>query len=326
MRMKRIGSLEVSVVGLGANGFGTPFFNNPADQATTTRVIDAALDAGVNFIDTAEEYSTLTPWGQGNSEDFIRVALGKRRNQVVLATKFMVPHQFATIRDRGAERIISAVEGSLKRLGTDRIDLFQQHYAEPETPIEEHLEALDRLVRDGKVVEIGCSNFSGAQIDEADAVSRSRGWSRFASVQARLSLLDAPIAPGVIDACQRHGLMLLPYYPLSSGILTGRFQKSGAEGTRFAVDTPVSDLLKPWQLTDERLRKAARLEAFARDHGRTLLELAISWLVSQPFVGPVLAGAVRPEEAAANARAACWDLTDQDFRDVAAIVSEPLDA
>jgi aryl-alcohol dehydrogenase-like predicted oxidoreductase len=328
MRTKRIGSLEVSEIGLGTNSFGTEFFGTATDQAGAAAVVHAALDAGITFFDTAEEYSTRSNWGSdGHSEAFLGAALGKRRNEVVIASKFMVPSQIPGTSAKGYRRIMSAVEGSLRRLGTDRIDLYQQHFADPDTPIDEHIEALDRLVKDGKVREIGHSNFSGAMIDEAAAVSEARGFPHFVTTQTRYNLLDGPRHEGVIEACERHGLKLLPYYPLSSGVLTGKYAKGrDIAGTRFGTPTRVSERLKPAQLTDERVAKADRLDGFARDHGHSLLELALSWLVCQPFVGPVMAGATSPEQVRANAAAANWRLSAADFSEVARIVAEPVEA
>jgi aryl-alcohol dehydrogenase-like predicted oxidoreductase len=322
MKMKRIGGLEVSAVGLGTNNFGTEFFGRGCTQEETTRIINAALDAGVNFFDTAEEYSTRSRWGTGRSEEFIRVALGARRNDVVIASKFMVPQQLPEPGLKGRQRITEAVEGSLRRLGTDRIDLYQQHFPDPTTPIDEHLEALDRLVKDGKVREIGHSNFTGAMMDEADAISRERGLARFVTSQSQYSLLDLPPEAGALEACERHGLKVLPYYPLASGLLTGKYRRGAGrpEGSRFDGQSKVIDLLGDLQVNDARIAVVEKLDDFARDHGHTILELAISWLASQSVVGPIIAGATKPEQVTANAKAACWDLTDQDFRDIDGIL------
>jgi aryl-alcohol dehydrogenase-like predicted oxidoreductase len=320
MKTRRIGSLEVSVVGFGANNF-TSFFGNKYEEADAARLIDAVLDAGINLIDTAEEYSTLTQFGDGQSEQLLGAVLGSRRDDVVIATKF-TPQVASAPEERGAKRVIKAVEASLKRLRTDRIDLYQQHFADPDTPIDELLEALDRLVRDGKVREIGCCNFSGAMIDDAMAASDRLGLARYASVQSQYNILDRPNEAGAIEATQRHGLMLLPYFPLASGVLTGKYKRGqGAPaGSRFEADTPVNSYLRGRQLSDERIATVERLDAFAQDRGHTLVELAFSWLASQPFVASVIAGATSPEQIRANAAAANWDLTPEDFAAVAAIV------
>jgi aryl-alcohol dehydrogenase-like predicted oxidoreductase len=327
MKTKRIGSLEVSIVGLGTNNFGTPFFSHACDQKGATKIVQAALEAGITFIDTAEEYSARTKWGVGCSEDFIRVALGSRRNEVVIASKFMIDDREAPD-EIGAKRIMKAVEGSLRRLGTDRIDLYQQHFPDPRVPMAETLEALDRLVKDGKVREIGNSNFSGAMIEDAKAVAEARGFRSFAAAQNQYNLLDLPVEEDVLASCERNGLKLLPFFPLASGLLTGKYKrgKSNPAGTRFAGDTVITDRLRQRQLSDERIAKVERLEAYAQSRGHTIIELAISWLTSQRIVASVIAGATNPEQIMANARAACWELTDEDFRSVAAIAREPAPA
>lgn len=323
MKKRRIGSLEVSVVGLGANNFGTDFFGTSCDQATSTNVIHAALDAGINFIDTAEEYSTTTRIGSGRSEEFIRVALGRRRNDVLIATKFS-PRVLDAPEERGAKRIVSAVEGSLRRLGTDRIDLYQQHFPDPEGPIDEILEALTRLVRDGKVREIGCSNFSAEMIDEAETASSASSSARFVSVQSPYNMLDSAPQHAVLEACGRNGMMLLPCFPLASGLLTGKYRRNEpAPGdSRFGVETKVVGLIRS-QLSDDRVAKAQKLEAYAREQGRSLLELAMSWLACQPSIASVIAGATRPEQVRANVAAASWNLTEEDFRMVALLTESP---
>jgi aryl-alcohol dehydrogenase-like predicted oxidoreductase len=240
----------------------------------------------------------------------------------VIASKFMIPEQLAAPEPGGRKRIMAAVEGSLKRLGTDRIDLYQQHFPDPTAPMDEILEALDRLVKDGKVIEIGHSNFSGTMIDEADAVASRRGFKRFVSTQSQYNLLDKPVQEGVLEACERHGLMLLPFYPLSGGLLTGKYRKgvTNPAGTRFQDNTAITDYLRERQLSDARIDKVEKLTAFARERGHTILELAISWLAGQPIVASVITGATRPGQITANAAAANWDLTDDDFRAVAAIL------
>ena len=314
---RKIGSLEVSVVGLGTNNFGTDYFGTTCDQAMSTKIVDTALECGINFIDTAEEYSTTTHIGTGHSEEFLGVALGSRRNEVVIASKFSPRVQDAPD-ERGAKRIVRAVEGSLRRLRTDRIDLLQQHQPDPETPIEEILEALTRLVKDGKVREVGCSNFTAEMIDAAEAASAASGSARFVSVQNPYNLLDQAPQQPVLEACQRDGLMLLPCFPLASGVLTGKYRRGepAPAETRFGADTWVVNYLKP-QLADERLARAEQLEAYARGRGHSLLDLAMSWLACQPLVASVIAGATRPEQVRANVAAAGWTLSDEDFGAVA---------
>ena len=327
MRTRSIGSLEVSVVGLGANNFGTEFFGNRCDADEATRIIHAALDAGVTFIDTAEEYSITTAFGVGHSEEIIGTALGARRDDVVIASKFC-----RTVLDapdeRGATRIVRAVEGSLQRLRTDRIDLYQQHQPDPDTPLDEILEALDRLVHDGKVREIGCCNFSGSEIDDAHDVSAAHGFGTFVTVQAQYNVLDLPRQEGVLDACERHEMMVLPYYPLASGLLTGKYRDGAAlpADSRLAAQTVIGERMRSAQLTDERLATVAQLNGYARDHGHTLLELAFSWLASQASVASVIAGATSADQVRANAAAASWDLTPEDFAAIAAIVDSRREA
>jgi aryl-alcohol dehydrogenase-like predicted oxidoreductase len=316
-----IGSLEVSVVGLGANNFGTDFFGGTCDQDDATAIVDAALDSGVTLIDTAEEYSKRSAWGTGSSEQFIGVALGARRDDVVIASKFGIDN-LDDPDEIGAERIVRAVEESLVRLGTDRIDLYQQHFPDLRVPIEEMLEALDRLVHDGKVREIGCCNFTGAMLDDAEVASDAHGWRRFVSAQNQYNVLDAPMQEGVLDACARHDLMFLPYLPLAGGLLTGKYRKDVAPSadSRFGSGGMVGDRMRNRLLTDERIAVVGRLDAFARERGHTLLELAFSWLTSQPVVASVIAGASRPDQVRANAAAADWELTPEDFAAIDAIV------
>jgi aryl-alcohol dehydrogenase-like predicted oxidoreductase len=320
VKTRKIGSLTVSAVGLGANNFDTNFFGNRCDQDQAIRIIYAALDAGINFIDTAEEYSIVGVHGSGRSEQIIGIALGSRREEMVIGTKFL-PYNPNFPDQRGAERIMQGVEDSLERLGVDHIDLLQQHQPDPHTPMEEILEALDRLQQDGKVREIGCSNFSGMMIDEAQTVSGQSGYARFVSSQSRYNLLEQPGQEGVIDACARHGMVLLPYYPLASGVLTGKYLQGQAVPAeyRLAAETPTGKRERNSLLSDERRGIVAALDSFARERGHTLLELAISWLTSQPVVASVIAGATRPEQIVANAAAANWELSADDFEAVAAI-------
>jgi aryl-alcohol dehydrogenase-like predicted oxidoreductase len=320
MEQRRIGQLSVSVVGLGGNNFGTDFFGRKCDEQATKRIIHAALDAGINFIDTAEEYSVDSFVGSGRSEELIGRALGSRRNEVVIATKYSV-YDVDDETIRGRARVIKAVEASLRRLGTDRIDLYQQHMPDPETPIDELLEALTRLVEQGKVREIGCCNFSGAMLDEAVATSQKSGLARFASAQNQYNLLDEPAEEGVVEACRRHGLKLIPFFPLASGLLTGKYTTGATPppGSRFAVDTFCTDHLRDKQVSDDRIAKVERFEAFARERGHTILELAMSWLAAQNTVGSIIAGASNVDQVVANAAAASWLLTEQDLAAIDAI-------
>jgi aryl-alcohol dehydrogenase-like predicted oxidoreductase len=307
MERRRLGRFEVSVVGLGANNFGTTV-GTPVDEGGTRAVVDAALALGVNLIDTADLY--------GDSEVFLGHALQGRRDEVVLATKFggqVGPDPS----HRGASDrwIVEAVENSLRRLGTDRIDLYQLHMPDPDTPIEETLTALDRLVTAGKVLEIGCSNFSGDQIDEAAGVSAERRTARFVSAQNDLSVLRPKALTDVVPACERHDMVLIPYSPLASGLLTGKYQRGEAPApdTRLARLTPEQ---VERSLSDRTFNRLERLASFASSRDRTLIELAFGWLLKQPRVVSVIAGATRPEQVRANVAAAGWTLTSADFDEI----------
>jgi aryl-alcohol dehydrogenase-like predicted oxidoreductase len=296
---RRIGSLEVPVVGLGCNNFGRRI-----DEDASRAVIDAALEAGVTFFDTSDNY------GDGLSEEFIGRALDGRRDAVILATKF---GGWNTELDReggaSAAYIREAVERSLRRLNTDRIDVYQLHTPDADTPLEETLGALDELVGEGKVREIGCSNFDAALLREADETARGKDLARFASVQNDLSLLNT--SDDALAEAGRLGVAYIPYFPLASGLLTGKFRR-GAEipaGTRVAGWT---DDVKQERLTDATWDRIERLETFSAERGHTLLELAFAWLLSQTPVASVIAGATRPEQVRANADAASWRLEPTD--------------
>ena len=318
METRNIGRLRVSVVGLGTNSFGTDFFGARCDQDQAIVVVAAALEAGINFFDTAELYST----GTEHSEEYLGIALGSRRDEAVIATKFANtsdehPDQI------GADRIVAAVEGSLKRLGTDRIDLFQQHFPHPDVPIDEILEAMDRLVKDGKVLEIGCSNFTGQMLEDALEVSTTRNLTKFVSAQNNYNLLERPRHEGIIEQVEAHDLKLIPYSPLAAGLLTGKYKRgeTPSSDSRLGGDSPGSIDRRLRTLSDERFDLVERLEEFATARGHTLLDLAMSWLASQPFVGSIIAGATRPEQVLANASASSWKLTADEMAEVAKIVA-----
>jgi aryl-alcohol dehydrogenase-like predicted oxidoreductase len=293
----------VTVVGLGCNNFG-----GAVDQAGTQAVVDAALDAGINFFDTADIY------GGARSEEYLGRALGSRRDEVVLATKFGVPYD-----DRrggaSASYVAEAVEASLTRLGTDRIDLYQLHFPDNAVAQDETLGALDALVRQGKVREIGCSNYSVELLGQAaDAAGDG---ARYVSVQNQYSIFHREPEDGVLAECQRQGLAFLPYFPLASGLLTGKYRagQPAPEGTRLGR-MPADQAAR--SLTDERLAQVAALEEVARAAGHDLVDLAVGWLLRQPAVASVIAGATRPEQVRANAAAGTWRPDDQ----VAARVDE----
>jgi aryl-alcohol dehydrogenase-like predicted oxidoreductase len=290
MRTRRIGSLEVSVVGLGCNNLGRRI-----DEDRSRAVVLTALEEGITFLDTADVY------GDGRSEEYLGRILEGRRDRVVLATKFGA----AVDRGGGAPAYVrERVEDSLRRLRTDRIDLYQLHQPDPATPIADTLEVLAELVREGKVREIGCSNFSAAQLREADAAA-GEGAPRFVCVQNELNLLDRADEAEALPEAERLGLAYIPYFPLASGLLTGKFHRGEPppEGTRIAT---WSEADRREALSDERFDRIEALERFAAERGRTLLELAVGWLLSHPPVASVIAGATRPEQVRANAAAAGW--------------------
>jgi aryl-alcohol dehydrogenase-like predicted oxidoreductase len=296
MEKRKIGSLEVSVVGLGCNNFG---WRIGAEE--TARVVDAALDAGINFLDTADSYA------KGQSEEFLGQALRGRWNRVVIATKF------GSKMDEGKEGakaayVRQAVEDSLRRLGVERIDLYQLHKPDATTPIGETLEALDGLVKAGKVREIGCSNFTAEMIREAEDAVRPGG-SRFVSVQNEYSLLRREVEKDVLPECVRRGLAFLPYFPLASGLLTGKYRR----GEALPAGSRGQDGWGPKVFTEENLAIADELRGFAEARGHTLLELAFSWLASRPAVASVIAGAKSAEQARANAKAVDWKLTEAEL-------------
>jgi aryl-alcohol dehydrogenase-like predicted oxidoreductase len=306
---RKIGSLDVSIVGLGCNNFGMRI-----DEAQTKVVVDAALDEGINFFDTADVYG-----GRGRSEEFLGKALGPRRDEVLIATKFGSPMSDDGQSQGASGRwITQAVEDSLRRLGTDRIDLYQLHAPDADTPQEETLEALDGLVRAGKVREIGCSNFGSTLIDEAQSISSDKNIARYASVQNNYSLLARGVEKKVLPACERHGMGFLPYFPLVSGLLTGKYSSPDdlPEGTRIAMMAEAAPDRAKQLLTDENFAVIGKLRAYAEEHGRTLLKLAMSWLASQPVISSVIAGATKPEQVKANVDAADWRLNADELAQV----------
>ena len=303
MNHRQIGRLTVSETGIGCNNFGRRL-----DAERTAKVVHAALDAGVNFFDTADIY------GKTRSEEFLGKALGKRRKDVVIATKFGMK---VDDERKGArpDYVRSAAEDSLKRLGTDYIDLYQLHTPDDTVPISDTLGALDELVKAGKVREIGCSNFSVDQLAEADQAVLPRG-AKFVSLQNEYSLFHREPERGVLAECAALGVSFLPYFPLANGMLTGKYRKGQAppEGSRIASG---------WHgelLTEENLDKVEHLVQFAESRGHTILELAFSWLLSRPMVASVIAGATTPEQVAANAAAGEWRLTESELEEVSRIV------
>ena len=306
METRSVGSLEVSVAGLGCNNFGMRI-----DEDASKAVVDAALDAGVNHFDTADIY------GKGRSEEFLGRALGRRRSDAVITTKvgMGVPEGEAAASE---ERVTRVCDESLGRLGTDSIDLYLLHQPDPMTPIGETLSAFAKLVAAGKVREIGCSNFSGAQLEEAETVAQELGVPRFVNVQNDFSLLNRSVEADVIPVCERLDVVLMPYFPLASGVLTGKYRKGQPhpEGSRLAAWGPMADQFA----SDEKLDVVERLIEYAAAHGHTLPELALSWLAGTPTVGSVIAGATSPEQVRANAAATtAWVLTPDERAEVGAL-------
>jgi aryl-alcohol dehydrogenase-like predicted oxidoreductase len=300
----KVGSLEVSVAGIGCNNFGMRI-----DEDQSRTVVDAALDAGVTLFDTADLY------GGGKSEEFLGRALGSRRDQVVLTTKFGMKKPPEGVAPGGAQWVAESCEGSLRALGTDRIDLYLQHQPDPTTPIGDTLEAMNRLIDEGKVLEIGGSNFNAAQLDEMAAAAQERGLRPFVNLQNEYSLVQREPEAEVIPACERLGITFIPYFPLASGLLTGKYKRNEAapEGSRLAAWGDRAGAF----LSDERFDLVERLDEYARDHGHTLHELALSWLAAQPTVVSVIAGATSPEQVRSNAAAtSAWALSDTELKEV----------
>jgi aryl-alcohol dehydrogenase-like predicted oxidoreductase len=311
MKLRRLGSsgLQVSAVGLGCGAFGSRI-----DYERAKMVVDAALDEGVNLFDTADAY------GAGQSEAFLGKALNGKRDTAVIATKFANPMGEGALSRGGSRRyIVTAVEASLKRLGTDRIDLYQMHLPDADTPVEETLRALDDLVRAGKVLYVGNSNFTGWQIADAAWIARSGGLSPFVSAQNDYSILQRTAEAEVLPACERFGLGFLPYFPLALGMLTGKYARGqgAAEGTRFA--NPFWKARGEAMMIDETFDRVDALAAWAEARGHSVLELAFAWLLGKPIVSSVIAGATRVEQVRANARGGDWTLTPAEVNEVAAL-------
>jgi aryl-alcohol dehydrogenase-like predicted oxidoreductase len=294
------GGPEVSVVGLGTNNFG-----RRCDYEQTLAVIDAALDAGVTLVDTADIY------GQGMSEDFIGRALEGRRDGVLIATKFGKEMDERPEERRGNPDYIQwAVESSLRRLRTDVIDLYQMHEPDPLTPIEETLGALNDLVHDGKVRWIGCSNFSSGQVEAAEEVARGAGFHRFVSLQNEYSLVEREAEDGVLATCATLGIGFLPYFPLASGLLTGKYRRG---------ETATEGRLAGREIPGERWDRVESLQRYADGRGASLLEIAIGGLLAMPAVTSVIAGATRPEQVRANVAAGSWEPTADDVEELRAL-------
>ena len=307
MEYRNLGNsgLKVSAVGLGCNNFG---MKNDAEQ--TRAIVHRALDEGITLFDTADIYGN-----RGGSEELLGKALGERRREVIVATKFGMAMGDGPYSRGGSRRYIaSAADASLKRLGTDYIDLYQIHQPDRDTPQQETLEALNDLVRSGKVRYIGCSNFAAWETVDALWISRANGLAAYVSAQNQYNLLDRRVERELVPACRQFGVGILPYFPLASGFLTGKY-KRGAEapkGARLSLVKRLADQT----LTDENFATLERLEKFARNCERTLLELAVGWLASQPQVSSVISGATSPEQVVENVKAGNWKLTPEELVEV----------
>ena len=308
MEYRNLGSsgLKISEIGLGGNNFGWW-----ADEQTSVSVINHAIDMGVNFIDTADVYD------RGHSEEFIGQAINGKRDRVLIATKFGSPMGEGP-NERGGSRyyVIQAVEASLRRLRTDYIDLYQIHFPDATTPIEETLRALNDIIRAGKVRYIGCSNFAAWQLCEALWTSKVNNLPSFVTVQPRYNLFDRQIERELVPCCQSYGIGVIPYSPLAGGFLTGKYRRGEdpPEGRLSQQMSAASGLFK-----DDNWDRLSKLEAFALERGHTMGELAIAWLLSRPWLSTVIAGAHKVEQVSANVASAEWKLTAEETAEVDAI-------
>ncbi|MGZ8734071.1 MAG: aldo/keto reductase [Acidimicrobiia bacterium] len=316
MRYRPLGDsgLVVSAVGLGANNFGRRI----PDVARTRAVVDAAIDAGITLIDTADIYGADTQGNRGGSESHLGEVLEGRREHVVLATKFGMDMGGANGPDwgaRGSRRYIRrAVEASLLRLRTDWLDLYQYHAPDGITPIEETVDALDELVRDGLVRYLGSSNLAAWQVADAQAHAEHAGRARFISAQNHYNLLERQAERELVPACERHRIGVLPYFPLASGLLTGKYRRGEAAPDGSRLQAMVGNV------RDRSFDALEHLEGFAHARDRSLLDVAIGGLAAQPMVGSVIAGASSPEQVQANAAAGEWVPTPDDLAAIDAIV------
>jgi aryl-alcohol dehydrogenase-like predicted oxidoreductase len=309
MEYRQLGrsGLQVSEIGLGTNNFG-----GRLDADATALVIDQVLDVGINMIDTANSY------GGGLSEEYIGRALKGKRQQALIATKVASraadgPNQSGASR----QHILTEVEDSLRALGTDYIDLYQIHFPDSNTPIEETMQTLDSLVASGKVRYIGCSNFKAWQLCEAQWTSKSLGLTPFVSAQPRYSMLDRTPEAELVPFCQEYGVGILPYFPLENGFLTGKYKRGQAapEGTRLAQNDR-------GMFTDAHFDILEALESFASERGHTILELAFAWLLANTAVSSVIAGATKPEQVVGNAKAAGWALSGEEMTEIDSLLGK----
>jgi aryl-alcohol dehydrogenase-like predicted oxidoreductase len=302
VRTRRLGAEgpEVTVVGLGTNNFG-----GRIDYDRSLAVLDEAIEQGITLVDTADIYS------QGTSEEFIGRALEGRRDAALVATKFGKPMNENPSDARGAPEYVRwAVEGSLRRLRSDHIDVYQMHEPDPSTPIEETLGVLDELVREGKVRWIGSSNFSPDQVEEADRVAREHGWARFVAAQNEYSLVEREAEDELLPRCDGLGIGVLPYFPLASGLLTGKHP---------AGQVPTEGRLAGREIPAERWERVEALQRYADDRGIALLDVAVGGLLAMPAIASVIAGATKPEQVRANVKAGTWEPTQSDLAELRAL-------
>ena len=302
MKYRRLGysGLRVSEIGLGGNNFG-----GRSDTEQSIKVINSALDMGINFIDTAELYS------QGKSEEIVGEAIKGKRSDVIIATKFGYKRTLTPAQQGGSrDYIMKAVEASLKRLNTDYIDLYYIHWYDPFTPILETLRTMDTLVRSGKVRYIACSNIDAWQLDDAWWTSKAHNLEPFIAVQPKYHMLDRSIEKELVPCCEAHGIGVIPWGPLASGFLTGKYRRGQTIPEDMRLAKPFS--IYADIITSENFDKLEKLEAFAKERGHTVGELAIAWLLSNPWLGSVIAGAMSSKQLAENVAAADWELTAED--------------
>ena len=312
MRYRHLGNsgLEVSETGLGANSFGEP---GRRDYGESKAIIHAAIDHGINFIDTSNVYA------QGVSEEYIGRALEDRRQEMLIGTKFGSKREHGpNLFGGGRKFVMDAVEDSLRRLRTDYIDLYMIHRPDTRVPLNETLRAMDDIVRQGKALYIGCCNFEAWRMVDAVWTSNAGGMTQIISSQFEYSMLQRGGEAEMLPACRRHSVGVMPYLPLAAGFLTGKVDVSGVapERTRLALDAGQSER---W-ITDSNMRAIAKLQDWAQQRGKTLVDLAFAWLLADPIVGTVIAGASSPKQIAQNAQASSWRLTPHERNEVTAIL------
>jgi aryl-alcohol dehydrogenase-like predicted oxidoreductase len=309
MEYRRLGNsgLKVSRAGLGCNNFGWR-----CDEEQSAAVVHKALDLGVNFFDTSNSY------GRGLSEEYLGRALAGRRSEAVIATKVGSRVGEGPLESGASRRhIMQQVEGSLRRLATDYIDLYQIHFPDESTPTEETMRALDDLVRQGKARYVGCSNYAAWQVVESQWVAKTHDLTPFVSAQNRYSLMERRIERELVAVCGKYGLGVLPYFPLASGFLTGKYRRGEPlpEGTRLAAVAPMAGDV----LTEHNFDVLERLEAFAQARGRSMVDLALGWLANHSYISSVIAGATRPEQVEQNVSAVSWRLTAEETAEIDAM-------